>query len=95
MAAQQRKRAWDTRARPADRARSYEGRSRMHAGASRVEAPPRENARTVWPWMRAVLPEWESWTAVYLQMGEPESPWGKRVGLPTHRVRPPILEAAG
>ena len=46
----------------------------MDAGASRVEAPSRESARTVWPWMRDVLPEWESWTAVYLHMGEPEGP---------------------
>lgn len=46
----------------------------MDAGASPVDGPSRESARTGWPWMRAVLPEWESWTAVYLHMGEPESP---------------------
>ena len=38
----------------------------------------RENARTVWPRMRDVLPEWESWTAVYMQIGEPE---GQRAGV--------------
>ena len=46
----------------------------MDAGASRVEAPSRESARTVSPWMRDILPEWDSWTAVYLHMGEPEGP---------------------
>ena len=46
----------------------------MAAGASRVEAPSRDSARTVWPKMRDALPEWESWTAVYLQMDEAEGP---------------------
>ena len=73
MAAQQRKRAGHTRARPADRARAREGRNIMRAGASQVEAPPRESARTVWPWMRDVLPERESWSALSLPMGKPES----------------------